>query len=368
MVLLRTEYVSIASIDLDTESHGRLNLFLRGSFRMHSHRTPLEWSFPCGTWFQTRVRISVFLPLILVLSCIQLKDLQLGLIFSGVLLVSVLIHEFGHVLAARMTGGSGEEILLWPLGGLAYVRSANTLRSRLLTPAAGPLFNLLLCLISLAALLPSGRTEGIFNLFAFPVSALSDVWITDLQKMIFWTNLLLLAINIIPIFPMDGGQILKVLLSRKFSGELVSDLYIKIGMAFGLVGLIGGVIVNITFLVFLGAVVLLMNLMESYNLRASDGYDDSFMGYDFSQGYTSLEGDTEAAPRPRRLSWWQQRRERRRAEKLRYEQEQELEAEQKLDSLLEKVHTAGIESLTDSERRLLDRASDRFRNKGNKTT
>jgi len=87
---------------------------------MHNYRNPLYWSFPCGTWFQTQVRISFFLPLLLILLCFQLKDLPLALVFGGVFFLSILLHEFGHVIAARMTGGSGDEILIWPLGGLAF--------------------------------------------------------------------------------------------------------------------------------------------------------------------------------------------------------------------------------------------------------
>ena len=108
---------------------------------------------------------------------------------------------------------------------------------------------------------------------------------------------------------------------------------------------------------------MLLNLQESFQLRASEGYDDSFMGYDFSQGYTSLDrGDDHPLP-ARRPSLWRRWREQRRAEKFLREQEQEAEAEKQLDLLLEKVHSEGIDSLSDAERRLLDHVSARYRDK-----
>ena len=88
------------------------------------------------------MRISVYLPLFLLLLCWRLQDVQLGLVFGGVFFFSVLLHEFGHVIAARMTGGSGEEILVWPFGGLAFVRPAGTFRSQLLTSMAGPMYRI----------------------------------------------------------------------------------------------------------------------------------------------------------------------------------------------------------------------------------
>ncbi|MCH7988548.1 MAG: site-2 protease family protein [Planctomycetes bacterium] len=333
---------------------------------MHSYRSPLYWSFPCGTWFQTQVRISVFLPLFLLLLCFRLENLQLGLMFGGVFFLSVLLHEFGHVIAARMTGGSGEEILVWPFGGLAFVRPAGTFRSQLLTPMAGPVFNLLLCLICVSPLVLNERTEGLFNLFTFPMSQLSEHLFLDILELIFRANLLLLVVNLIPVYPLDGGQILKAVLSARLNREIATDLYIKSGMIVGLLALIGGLFIDPSsgrFLVFLGAVIMLLNLQESFQLRSTDGYDDSFMGYDFSQGYTSLDRSDEKSLPARRPGLWQRWREQRRAEKFLKEQEQEAEAEQQLDLLLAKVHSEGIESLSDAERRLLDRVSARYRDK-----
>ena len=59
----------------------------------------------------------------------------------------MLAHEFGHVFGARAVGGDGQEILMWPLGGLAYVDVPHTPRANFISTAAGPAVNLFLCVL-----------------------------------------------------------------------------------------------------------------------------------------------------------------------------------------------------------------------------
>ena len=100
---------------------------------MHHRESFLHWSFPLGTWFETHVRASIFFPVLLLAICWPL-GWELGLAVGAILFVSVVLHEFGHVFGARMTGGSAHEILLWPLGGLATVQPASVLAVPLLLP------------------------------------------------------------------------------------------------------------------------------------------------------------------------------------------------------------------------------------------
>ena len=89
------------------------------------------WSFPLGTWFGVQVRVSWFFPVLIAYFLIRPDfTLELGIAISVIVVISVLLHEFGHIVGTRLTGGSGNEILLWPLGGLAFVRPASTLKQR----------------------------------------------------------------------------------------------------------------------------------------------------------------------------------------------------------------------------------------------
>jgi hypothetical protein len=94
------------------------------------------------------------------------------------------------------------------------------------------------------------------------------------------------------------------------------------------------------------------------------GGDEGLFGYDFSQGYTSLERDQPPGPPPaRRVSWWKGWLQRRAARRMQREQEQREAEERRLDELLDKVHRLGQASLTDEERRFMKRVSDRYRNR-----
>src|SRR5207244_5592755 len=66
----------------------------------------------------------------------------------GLLFFSVLLHEFGHCFAARSVNGDAQEVLLWPLGGLANVEVPHTPRANLIVAAGGPAVNLVLALLS----------------------------------------------------------------------------------------------------------------------------------------------------------------------------------------------------------------------------
>src|ERR1035438_1916368 len=68
------------------------------------------------------------------------------------LFLIVLLHEFGHALACRQTGGTANRILLWPLGGVAYVNPPQRPGATLWSIAAGPLVNVALLPILYAAL------------------------------------------------------------------------------------------------------------------------------------------------------------------------------------------------------------------------
>jgi Zn-dependent protease len=118
------------------------------------------------------------------------------------LFLIVMLHEFGHALACRQVGGRANQIVLWPLGGVAYVDPPPRPGATLWSIAAGPLVNLaLLPLLYLAVTL--GRSAGMG-------ATAPDLY--RLLRSVFYINAGLLIFNILPIYPLDGGQILRSLL------------------------------------------------------------------------------------------------------------------------------------------------------------
>jgi Zn-dependent protease len=115
----------------------------------------------------------------------------------------VLLHEFGHALACRQVGGLAERIVLWPLGGIAYVQPPPRPGAVLWSIAAGPLVNLALVPVTLG-LLFAGRAWGGWET-AHPDL---DVFL----RMVCLMNASLLVFNLLPVYPLDGGQVLQALL------------------------------------------------------------------------------------------------------------------------------------------------------------
>lgn len=139
------------------------------------------------------------------------------------LFVIVLLHEYGHALACRQTGGRAEQILLWPLGGVAYVAPPQRPGAQLWSIAAGPLVNVVLAPLLFGALI---GLSGLGYAEAQP----------DLYKWLSTINVIngvLLVLNLLPVYPLDGGQILRALLWFPL-GPVTSLLVATV------VGLLGG--------------------------------------------------------------------------------------------------------------------------------
>jgi Zn-dependent protease len=118
------------------------------------------------------------------------------------LFLIVMIHEFGHALACRQVGGRADRIVLWPLGGVAYVDPPPRPGASLWSIAAGPLVNVVLIPVLYVAV-TMGQAAGM-------ASAAPDL--LQLLQAVSWINSRLLIFNILPIYPLDGGQILRSLL------------------------------------------------------------------------------------------------------------------------------------------------------------
>ena len=123
------------------------------------------------------------------------------LLYLG-LFVLVTMHEFGHALACRQVGGQANRIVLWPLGGIAFVNPPPRAGAMLWSIAAGPLVNVLLAPILTFILHTAGR--------AGMVNSNPDVYLVLLW--LWRINLGLLLFNLLPIYPLDGGQILRAVL------------------------------------------------------------------------------------------------------------------------------------------------------------
>ncbi len=118
------------------------------------------------------------------------------------LFLIVLLHEFGHALACRQVGGTADRIMLWPLGGVAYVSPPQRPGATLWSIAAGPLVNV--------ALLPIFYGIYLFGSAQGWLHSMRDLYI--LVQAVLSIDIGLLVFNLLPVYPLDGGQIVRSLL------------------------------------------------------------------------------------------------------------------------------------------------------------
>ncbi len=312
-------------------------------------------SLPLGRWFGIRVRVHASL---IILLAAQLAFAEtaggMGIAYAAAASVTlftvVLLHEFGHCFAARLVGGRAEDVLLWPLGGLAFTETAHRPWPRFVTVLGGPLVNVVLCLLSGAALWWLSHFH--FSMWQNPLSPFGAkldlatrvlLHTSTLALCLWWfyvTNLSLLLFNLLPIFPLDGGAMLQTILWPKFGYYRSMNFACLTGM-FGaiLMGLFGLVVLQ-WMLVFLGLAGFLYCFQTRAQLRAA-GYD-AFAEDDNEIDYSaSLRPE---APVRRRIKrrWFRSV-----AKKAAREQAEQA----KIDAILAKVHDQGLHSLTWWEKR-----------------
>jgi Zn-dependent protease len=196
----------------------------------------LSYGIPVGRYWGITVRLHFTFVIFVVYRLQYHPKLAYGLAFVVGLYLCILLHEFGHALAARWCDGEADEILLWPLGGLAFVRPAWNPTAHLITTVAGPAVTLALWLAFWggAGLLQSGFNHGLIPLkIAQPL-----YWFVATMRD--W-NLFLLVFNLIPAFPMDGGRILRDSLWHRMSAETATRVAIVLSNAIAVLAVVWAV-------------------------------------------------------------------------------------------------------------------------------
>lgn len=336
-------------------------------------RDLLSWNLSLGRWSGVRVRLHFFFLLFIVVALeLASRSGNTGAVWEAaaalaILFVSVLAHEIGHCLAARRAGGVNEQFVLWPLGGLVPVNVSHDPQSELLTAIAGPLMNLAACMIAVPALFILRRdVPALLNPLLPPVSATGLSWPVALDWL-FWINWTLAVVNCLPASPLDMGRVLRAALAFQHEPRQSAVLTARVAQltACGL-WVAAWLVRHSEFrfamlpFVLLGMVLFFSAKQEADRLQEQES-EEAVFGYDFSQGYTSLE--QAAKPRRARRGLWRRWLDERRAERLHRQQQLELDEERRLDEVLARLHEKSIDTLSEEDRALLDRVSERLRNR-----
>ena len=156
-----------------------------------------------------------------------------GLLFFTGLFVCVLLHEYGHALAARKYGIATRDITLLPIGGLARLeRMPDKPSQELVVALAGPLVNVIIAAGLFLGLTLTGTWQ--------PLASLTTTSGNLLERLL-TVNVFLVLFNLLPAFPMDGGRVLRSLLAMQLDYARATRIaaWIGQGMAFvfGFIGL-----------------------------------------------------------------------------------------------------------------------------------
>ena len=173
-----------------------------------------------------------------------------GITFLLLLFLCVVLHEFGHILAARRFGIRTPDVVLLPIGGISRLeRIPEKPREELLIALAGPAVTLAIALVLILLL---GRLPD-------PSAVMGQATGESLLAQLAFANIVLLAFNLVPAFPLDGGRVLRALLAARIGHLRGTQVAAAIGrtaaIVIGLIALLNGhvLLVLIAFFIYVAA-------------------------------------------------------------------------------------------------------------------
>ncbi len=207
-----------------------------------------NWSFSIGRIAGINIKIHVTFFLILLFGALQWGGLSsagaagFGVLVTLLLFVCVTLHELGHSLVARVFGIKVNDIVLSPLGGVAFLtRLPEKPLHELLIAAAGPLVNVVIAvaLVLLGAVVGM-QPEGVAQI----ADGIREPSLGTLWLWLILANVSLVLFNLIPAFPLDGGRIFRSLLALAIGNVRATRVAAMVGqfmaLSLGIVAVFGG--------------------------------------------------------------------------------------------------------------------------------
>ncbi len=216
----------------------------------------MKWSFPLAR--VAGIPIRIHLSFLLIVGWIAWLGWTEGGWVSSLwavalilaLFACVVIHELAHSLVAIRFGGKVRSVTLWPIGGVASMKSIpEQPRQELLISLAGPLVN-----VMIAGLLILAR-GGFPAWIDVPLVPRGPAELADALAR---ANLILAVFNLLPAFPMDGGRVMRSLLAMFLPYARATSIAAAIGQTLAVGFVLLGLALNpflmvIGFFVFIGA-------------------------------------------------------------------------------------------------------------------
>ena len=215
-----------------------------------------KWSLPIGR--VSGISIFIHWTFLLLIGWVIFSNLRQGqevnevvwsVLFVLSVFVCVTLHELGHALTAQRFNIQTKDIILLPIGGVARLESIpEDPRQELLVTLAGPAVNLVIAGLLYVMLLLSGHFPDLREFTAIDAG--------NFLYMLLVVNLVLAIFNMIPAFPMDGGRVLRALLTFKFPRPVATRMAANVGQVLAVVFIVTGFFYN-PFLILIGIFVYL---------------------------------------------------------------------------------------------------------------
>lgn len=204
----------------------------------------LSWSL--GRWRDVDIRFHISMVLSLPIAYwlfdpVDLRSWVEALLWVGGLALFILLHEFGHAFAAQAVGVEVKSIVVWLLGGLTNLAyKPEKPAHNFFIFAAGPLMNMLLAFLCVAAYV-------VLALVFLPLAGEQEIyiWLQTFQNLFFSlaiVNIVLVVFNLIPVYPLDGGNILHASMEWLFGKTHADRITLAVGIPFLILLIIFGVI------------------------------------------------------------------------------------------------------------------------------
>jgi Zn-dependent protease len=334
-----------------------------------------SWSLKLHRWWGVSVRLHAYFLMwgVLVLywaSHTGPAGFGYGCLGLGILFFSVVLHEVGHCAAAFKVGGSIDQVIIGPCGGLTQPQVLHDSHQELFAALGGPAVNFLIWAVTgPLVMIAGGSVVGLLHPLE-PHELLDGNLLVVSLKLTYWINWLLVLVNLLPVQPLDGLRVFRSLFWMAFDYRH-SVLFVSRGAQ-----ILAGVFCLAAWLsastpqpqvlsawlpLSLAAIYLYFGGKQEMARLEEQDLDDDLFSYDFSQGYTSLERHYDGPKRKggKLRSWIERRRTERRQRQADIERDEELQ----VDEILARLHEKGLDGLSAKERALLNRVSARFRNR-----
>lgn len=315
-------------------------------------------SFPIGSVLGIRIQINLLLPFIIPVLCLWF-GWRLGCSLSALVCLSVLIHESARVVLANASGRPPDRAVLWPAGSLSTSESP---RTQVVGAIAGLMSHLVICLVTAVPFYLSGEIWSALDPRQLQNFQLGPKPFHNFMYLFLVVNWTMLLVNLLPLPPMSMGIVFKELAKSLFGKDNGKVIWMRGSWCLATLLLFVGLVFQWTLVVALAGISMLCLMMLSHQTTSFESEPtETFLGYDFSEGYTSLNRSHQSEEPTSLIQRWRAKREETR--RIR-EAERDLEVSENLDRILAQVHESGIDSLSPYDRKLLDSASERFRTRG----